>query len=80
MVKGWDCTVYCRKDGRWIIKSSADDGVITVHDTKREAIDAARAMLNHHGGGTLTVKGRDGRIKIKDTVVYLDPKIILSSA
>jgi hypothetical protein len=81
---GWDCTVFCRKDGRWISRSNGGDGVMTVHDTKKEAIDAARAMLSHHGGGRLTVKGKDGRVKIKDTIRtstgYLDSDILLSSA
>jgi len=42
---------------------------LTVHDTKKDAVNAAREMLNNHGGGRLTVKGWDGRIKFKDTIV-----------
>ena len=63
-----DCTVFRRKDGRWITKSNGDDGVLIVHDTKKEAMDAAREMLNNHGGGRLTVKGWNGRIKFKGTI------------
>jgi len=67
--KSRDCTVFRRKDGRWIKKSNGDDGALTVHDTKKDAVNAAREMLNNHGGGRLTVKGWDGRIKFKDTIV-----------
>jgi hypothetical protein len=66
--KGRDCAVFRRKDGRWINKSIGDDGVLTVHDTKKEAMNAAREMLSSHGGGKLTVKGWDGKIKFKDTI------------
>ncbi len=69
MDKSRDCTVFRRKDGRWINKSNGDDGALTVHDTKKAAVNAAREMLNNHGGGRLTVKGWDGRIKFKDTIV-----------
>ena len=66
--KGRDCTVFRMKDGRWINKSKGDDGALTVHDTRKEAMNAAREVLNNHGGGRLTVKGWDGRIKFKDTI------------
>ncbi|HQM30059.1 MAG TPA: DUF2188 domain-containing protein [Syntrophales bacterium] len=68
MDKGRGCTVFRRKDGRWINKSSGDDGNLTVHDTRKEAVNAAREMLSHHGGGRLTVKRWGGRVRFKDTV------------
>jgi len=81
--RGRDCTVFRRKDGRWINKSNGDDGVLTVYDTKKEALNAAREMLNNHGGGRLTVKGWDGRIKFKDIIKtsqeYLGSIILPSS-
>lgn len=67
MSKGRDRTVYRRSDGRWVNKRNDSDRASSVHDTQRDAIDAARRHLVNQGGGELTVKGRDGRIRSKDT-------------
>jgi hypothetical protein len=39
-----------------------------VHDTQKEAVDAARSMLQNQGGGEPTTKGDDGRIRSKDII------------
>lgn len=40
----------------------------TVYKTQGEAIEAAKQTLYKQGGGELIVKGRDGRIRSKDTI------------
>ena len=55
-------------DGTWANKRNDADRASTRHDTQAEAIEAARRMLQNSGGGELTVQGRDGRIRSKDTI------------
>ncbi|MCF8357014.1 MAG: DUF2188 domain-containing protein [Melioribacteraceae bacterium] len=38
------------------------------HSTQKGAEDAAREMLKNQGGGELITKGRDGKIRSKDTI------------
>jgi len=38
------------------------------HGTQKEAEQAAREMLRNQGGGELTTKGVNGRIRSKDTI------------
>lgn len=68
MSKSSDRTVYRRSsDNKWVDrKNSADRGF--TFDTQREAIASSREKLVNSGGGELTVKGRDGRIRSKDTL------------
>jgi Uncharacterized protein conserved in bacteria (DUF2188) len=66
MAKG-DRTVY-RKGGEWVNKRNDADRAGSRHDTQRDAITAAREMLINSGGGELTVKGENGRIRSKDTI------------
>lgn len=68
MSKGRDRTVYRGDDGLWRNKRNDADRASSVHDTQKEAQDAAREMLKNQGGGELTTKGLDGRIRDKDTV------------
>lgn len=39
-----------------------------IYPTQHEAIEAARQNLQHAGGGELTIQGRDGRFRDKDTI------------
>ena len=39
-----------------------------MHSTQKAAEDAARQMLKNQGGGELTTKGLDGKIRSKDTI------------
>lgn len=38
------------------------------HDTQKQAVEEAEKMLGNQGGGELTIKGVDGRIRSKDTI------------
>ena len=63
-----DRTVYRRPDGSWVNKRNDSDKASSVHTTQKEAEDTARDMLRNQGGGELTTKGVDGRIRSKDTI------------
>ncbi len=68
MSKDRDRTVSPRSDGRWDNKRNDSDRASSVHETQREAQDAARENLKNQGGGELTTQGRDGQFRDKDTV------------
>ncbi len=68
MSKDGDRIVSPRSDGGWANERSDAERASSIHDTQREAIDTARQMLRRQGGGELTVKGTDGRIRSKDTI------------
>ncbi|MGE3420141.1 MAG: DUF2188 domain-containing protein [Bradyrhizobium sp.] len=65
--KGRDRTVY-RSGDEWINKRNDADRASSKHGTQKDAIDAANRMLKNQGGGELTTKGRDGKIRSKDTI------------
>ncbi len=68
MSKGRDRTVYRRDDGKWANKRNDAGKASSVHDTQKGANNSAREMLKTQGGGELTTKGRDGKIRSKDTI------------
>jgi hypothetical protein len=68
MSKRTDRTVFRRQDGSWANKLNGSDRASSLHDTQRAAEAAARQMLRHSGGGELTTKGENGRIRSKDTI------------
>jgi hypothetical protein len=68
MSKGRDRTVYRRDDGKWVNKRNDATKESSVHDTQKEAEKSARDMLKKEGGGELTTKGIDGKIRSKDTI------------
>ena len=68
MSKGRDRIVSPRGDGTWANKRNDASKASSVHRTQQDAIRAAQGMLKNLGGGELTVQGRDGRIRSKDTV------------
>lgn len=68
MAKGRDRTVSRRSDGAWQNKRQDADRASSVHKTQADAEDAAREMLKNQGGGELITKGRDGKIRSKDTI------------
>ncbi len=77
MSKGQDRTVYRRSDGKWVNKRNDSSMASSLHDTQKEAEDAAREMLKNQGGGELTTKGLNGKIRSKDTIAPgKDPKQI----
>jgi uncharacterized protein YdaU (DUF1376 family) len=68
-MKGQDRTVFRRsEDKKWVNKRNDSDRASSVHDTQKEADQAAREMLRNQGGGDVTTKGIDGRIRSKDTI------------
>lgn len=68
MSKGRDRTVSRRSDGTWANKRNDAAKASSIHPTQSAAEQAARSMLQNQGGGELTTKGRDGRIRSKDTI------------
>jgi len=63
-----DRIVYRREDGIWVNKKNDAERASTLHGTQRDAINAAKQMLQNQGGGELTTKGLDGKIRSKDTI------------
>lgn len=68
MSKGCDRMVYRREDGTWANERNDADKASSLHGTQGDAAKAAREMLENQGGGELTIKGLDGRIRSKDTI------------
>jgi hypothetical protein len=68
MSKGKDRMVYRRSDGKWVNKRNDASRASSIHNTQWEAEDAARLNLQNQGGGELITKGRDGKIRSKDTI------------
>jgi hypothetical protein len=61
-------TVFQNQDGDWANKKNSADRAASVHDTQKQAEQAAREMLKKAGGGELTTKGTEGKIRSKDTI------------
>lgn len=68
MSKGQDRTISRRPDGTWENKRNDANRATSIHSTQKAAQDAARNNLKGQGGGELTTKGVNGRIRDKDTV------------
>lgn len=80
MSKGRDRMVYKRDDGAWVNKRNDSERPSTIHNTQKEAEQAAREMLRNQGGGELITKGVDGKIRSKDTIAPgNDPKSIIDT-
>jgi hypothetical protein len=74
-LKSKDRIVYRRSDGVWVNRRNDSETASSVHTTQRDAENAARQMLQKQGGGELTIKGADGRIRSKDSIKpSADPK------
>ena len=68
MSKGRDRTVYRREDKLWANKRNDAERPSSLHRTQESAEQAARVNLRNQGGGELSTKGLDGRIRSKDTI------------
>jgi hypothetical protein len=68
MSKGRDRTVSRRPDRTWENKRNDASKASSLHRTQKEAERTAREMLKNQGGGELTTKGVDGKIRSKDTI------------
>lgn len=60
--------VYQRSDGNWVNKRLDADKASGLHSTQGDAANEAKQMLHSSGGGELIIKGRDGKIRSKDTI------------
>jgi hypothetical protein len=65
--KARDRTIYRKPEG-WAEKRNDATRAGGVYKTQGEAIEAAKQTLHKQGGGELIIKGRDGRIRSKDTI------------
>ena len=72
-MSGNDRSVFRNADGKWANKRHGAGKAASLHDTQKEAEDAAREMLRNSGGGELNTHGRDGKIRSKDTIAKPDP-------
>ena len=63
-----DRIVYRRSDGKWVNKRNNSDRASSVQDTQQDALKAAYQNLVNQGGGELTTKGLNGKIRSKDTI------------
>ena len=68
MSKPQDRMVYQRKDGTWANKRNDAGKASSVHRTQKEAVKTAKQMLKNQGGGELTTKGVNQKIRSKDTI------------
>ena len=68
MSKNKDRTIYKREDGSWINKRNDSNRATSLHRTQKDAIESARWFLKIQGGGELTIKGVNGKIRSKQTI------------
>jgi uncharacterized protein YdaU (DUF1376 family) len=68
MSKKQDRMVFQRADKKWVNKRNDSKRASSVHSTQKEAQKSAKGMLKNQGGGELTTKGINGRIRSKDTI------------
>lgn len=68
MSKGIDRNVYRRNDGKWANKRQDTEKASSLHKTQKEAEKAEKTMLRNQVGGELTISGRNGRFRSKDTI------------
>jgi hypothetical protein len=61
-------TVFRRSEGDWVNKRNVASKASSLHSTQGEAIREATEMLRNAGGGELSVKGLNGKIRSKDTI------------
>ena len=68
MSKKQDRTIYKRSDGKWANQRNDGQRASSLHPTQKSAIETAKDQLRKQGGGDLTIKGLDGKIRSKDTI------------
>lgn len=66
--KGRDRTVFQRDDGEWVQKRNDASRIASAHSKQSDTVKDAKEMLQKSGGGELIIKGRDGKIRSKDTI------------
>jgi hypothetical protein len=68
MSKKSDRIVYKNDNGKWVNKKVSAKKATSIHDTQKNAEKAAKNNLKNQGGGELITKGKDGKIRSKDTI------------
>ena len=68
MSKKQDRIVYRRSDGKWANKRNSADKPFSLHGTQKQAEEEDKKNLRNQGGGELTIKGRNGKFRSKDTI------------
>lgn len=67
--KSNDRMVYRRSEDKlWANKANDATKPQSLHKTQKDAEQAAKRTLTNQGGGELTTKGLDGKIRSKDTI------------
>lgn len=61
-----DRYVYRREDGAWVNQREGAERASSLHRTQKEAVDRAKSQAQRDGA-ELTVAGRDGKIRSKDS-------------
>ena len=55
-------------DEGWAVVKELHERASAVFATQEEAMTRAREIIRNAGGGEIVVRGRDGKIRLKDTV------------
>lgn len=63
---GKDVWVQQRDDGQWEVKKQGNDRASSVHGTQGQAADAGKKAAQDERSD-LIIKGRDGKIRSKDS-------------
>jgi hypothetical protein len=61
------------EDDGWAARRAGTERAAKIFPTQKEAEDYARDILKNSEGGELITKGRDGKIRSKDTINAPDP-------
>ena len=70
--------IIYRTDNGWANKRSDAARPTSLHNTQREAYNAAKEILIRQGGGEIPIKGSFGRIRERSTIVPgSEPRIVL---
>ncbi|RBL98943.1 hypothetical protein C1H84_16980 [Glutamicibacter soli] len=62
-----DYNVYQTNNG-WAIKGQNNSRVSGYMDTQAQAYDRARKIVANNGGGDISIHGRNGQIREKNTI------------
>ena len=60
--------VFKNENGMWANEKMGAEKASSLHETQKQAENAARKMLKSEGGGELITKGLNGKIRSKDTI------------
>lgn len=61
-------TIFRNEEGEWVNKKDNNTKATSLHDTQKDAVTKATQQIGKDGGGELTIKGVDGKIRSKDTI------------